>query len=59
MLGGGLLSALVFGFPVFCLLCPIGLSFASVYLVLRLFTGQFSWALVVVVAVLTVMLFVL
>ena len=48
VLGGGLLSALVFGFPVFCLLCPIGLSFASVYLVLRLFTGQFSWALVVV-----------
>ncbi|MEE8715968.1 MAG: 4Fe-4S binding protein [Coriobacteriales bacterium] len=48
ILGGSLLAALVFGFPVFCLLCPIGLSFATVYLVLRLFTGQASWALVVV-----------
>ena len=32
----------------------IGLSFASVYLVLRLFTGQFSWALVVVPVLLAV-----
>ena len=48
VLGGSLLSAAIFGFPVFCLVCPIGLSFATVYLVLRLFTGQVSWALVVV-----------
>ena len=32
VLGGALLSAAVFGFPVFCLVCPIGLSFATVLL---------------------------
>jgi ferredoxin-type protein NapH len=48
ILGGSLLSALVFGFPVFCLICPIGLSFAFIYLILRLFSGQVSWALIVV-----------
>ena len=48
VLGGSLLSAAIFGFPVFCLICPIGLSFATIFLVLRLFTGQVSWALVVV-----------
>ena len=47
ILGGSLLSAAIFGFPVFCLVCPIGLSFATVYLVLRMFTGQVSWALVI------------
>lgn len=48
VLGGALASALVFGFPVFCVLCPIGLSFAAIYLVIRLFTGQASLALLVV-----------
>ena len=52
VLGGSLLSAAVFGFPVFCLICPIGLTFATIYLVLRLFTGSVSWALPVVVALL-------
>lgn len=39
ILGGSLLSAAVFGFPVFCLVCPIGLSFATILLVIRLFSG--------------------
>lgn len=37
ILGGSLLSAAVFGFPVFCLICPIGLTFATIVLVMRLF----------------------
>lgn len=52
VLGGSLLSAAIFGFPVFCLVCPIGLTFATVYLVLRMFTGQVSLALVIVPAML-------
>ena len=52
VLGGSLLSAAVFGFPVFCLICPIGLTFATIYLVLRLFSGSVSWALLVVPALL-------
>ncbi|MBR2790267.1 MAG: 4Fe-4S binding protein [Eggerthellaceae bacterium] len=36
---GGLLSATIFGFPVFCLVCPIGLAFATIYLVILLFGG--------------------
>jgi ferredoxin-type protein NapH len=33
ILGGSLLSALIFGFPVFCLICPIGLIFGTVIIV--------------------------
>lgn len=38
VLGGALLSTVVFGFPVFCLVCPIGLTFASVLVIWRLFS---------------------
>lgn len=49
ILGGSLLSALVFGFPVFCLICPIGLTFATILLVILLFSGgDITWSLVVV-----------
>ncbi len=37
MLGSALLSAAIFGFPVFCLVCPIGLSFAFVFVLINLF----------------------
>ena len=57
VLGGTLLSAAVFGFPVFCLICPIGLIFATIFLVLRLFGGSVSWALLVVPALLIAELF--
>ena len=49
ILGGSLLTAAVFGFPVFCLVCPIGLIFATVLLVMLLFSGgDVTWSVVVV-----------
>lgn len=55
VLGGSLLSAAIFGFPVFCLVCPIGLTFASILLVFRLFAhGDMTWAVVVVPVLLLV-----
>lgn len=54
ILGGSLLSALIFGFPVFCLICPIGLSFATILLVVRLFSaGDITWSLILVPLLLT------
>lgn len=39
-------SAAVFGFPVFCLICPIGLTCAALVLLMRLMTvGELSWGL--------------
>lgn len=37
ILGGTVLSAAVFGFPVFCLICPVGLTFATLVAFWRLF----------------------
>lgn len=37
VLAGALGSAAIFGFPVFCLICPIGLTFASIIALWRLF----------------------
>lgn len=46
---GAILSATVFGFPVFCLICPIGLAFATVFLVISLFAGgDLTWSIVLV-----------
>ena len=42
VLGGALLSTAVFGFPVFCLICPVGLSVATFIALWRLL--QFSEA---------------
>lgn len=39
VLGGALLSTAFFGFPVFCLVCPIGLTFATVLVFWRLFAN--------------------
>lgn len=48
VLGGSLLTALVFGFPVFCLICPIGLTFATILLIFLLFgNGDITWSVVV------------
>ena len=47
ILAAALGSTLVFGFPVFCLICPIGLTFATVLLVMRLFAfGDATWTVV-------------
>ena len=49
VLGGALLSTLVFGFPVFCLVCPIGLTFATIFLVFNLFAfGDITWGVIAV-----------
>ena len=53
MLGGALLSTFIFGFPVFCLVCPIGLTFATILLLVNLFAqGDVTWSLIVVPAIL-------
>ncbi len=55
VLGGALLSAAVFGFPVFCLICPIGLTFATIMLVMLLFSGgDVTWSLIAVPVLLVV-----
>jgi ferredoxin-type protein NapH len=55
ILGGSLLSAAIFGFPVFCLICPIGLTFATILLVIRLFGGgDITWSLIIVPLLLVV-----
>lgn len=47
ILAAALGSTLVFGFPVFCLVCPIGLTFATVLLGMRLFAfGETTWTLI-------------
>ncbi len=49
VLAGGLLSAAIFGFPVFCLVCPIGLSFGTLFLLVQLFGGgDVTWTVVAV-----------
>ena len=60
VLGGALLSTAIFGFPVFCLVCPVGLTFATVLLVWRLFAfGDMTIAAVLVPLMLIVEVFVL
>lgn len=53
VLGSALVSSLIFGFPVFCLVCPVGLAFATIFLLITLFTqGDVSWLVVAVPALL-------
>jgi len=48
ILGGALLSSAIFGFPVFCLVCPVGLIIATFIGVWRLFQyNEPSWMLLV------------
>ena len=55
VLGGSLLSAAIFGFPVFCLICPVGLSFAGVFTLIMLFgEGDVSWSVVAIPVLLLV-----
>lgn len=55
VLGGALLSTAVFGFPVFCLVCPIGLTFATVLVVWRLFAaGDMTWSVILIPLLLVV-----
>lgn len=55
VLGGAVLSAAIFGFPVFCLVCPIGLTFGSILLIIALFGyGDVTWSVVFIPIVLLV-----
>ena len=48
ILGGALLSSAIFGFPVFCLVCPVGLILATFIGTWRLFQfNEPSWMLLV------------
>jgi ferredoxin-type protein NapH len=60
VLGGALLSTAVFGFPVFCLVCPVGLTFATLIALWR-FVGfsEPSWMLLIFPAIVLVEIFVL
>ena len=60
VLGGALLSTAIFGFPVFCLVCPVGLTFATVLVVWRAFSaGDATIGLLLIPALLVVELVVL
>ena len=53
VLVGALLSSAVFGFPVFCLVCPIGLIFALIVALWNTFTAADpTWALLVIPVIL-------
>ena len=55
VLGSALLSAAIFGFPVFCLVCPIGLTFALVFVLIALFgSGDVTWSVAAIPALLLV-----
>jgi ferredoxin-type protein NapH len=58
VLGGALASSFLFGFPVFCLVCPIGLFYGSLFAVSRLvFANQPSAELIVLPLILGLELF--
>lgn len=60
VLGATLLTTAVFGFPVFCLVCPVGLTFGTLVVVWRLFQfSEVTWSLLVFPAILVLELVVL
>lgn len=60
VLVGALASSAVFGFPVFCLICPVGLTFALVIALSRLFQfNESGWAVLIFAAFLILELVVL
>lgn len=55
VLGGAVLSTAVVGFPVFCLICPVGLTFATIIALWRLFQlSEMTLSLLVFPALLVV-----
>jgi ferredoxin-type protein NapH len=60
VLGGALLSTAIFGFPVFCLVCPVGLVFATLVVFWRwIGLGDFTFSLLVFPAILLIEVLVL
>lgn len=52
ILAVAVVSTLLVGFPVFCLVCPVGLTFALVLFVMRLFAfGETTWSIILILAV--------
>lgn len=48
VLGGTLLTTAVFGFPVFCIICPVGLTFATFILLWRFIQfNEPTWGIIV------------
>lgn len=55
VLGGAVVTTAAFGFPVFCLVCPIGLSFATIICLWRAIQfGEATWSLIVFPAILII-----
>jgi ferredoxin-type protein NapH len=55
VLGGAIVSSVAFGFPVFCLVCPVGLTFATVIALWRMVGfAELSWSLLVFPLILVV-----
>ena len=60
VLAGSLASSFFFGFPVFCLICPVGLFFGSLFAIRRLvFSQMVTLELILLPAVLVLEIFVL
>lgn len=60
VLGGAIVSTAIFGFPVFCIICPVGLTFGTIIVLWRLIHfAELSWSLLVFPAVLAVELVVM
>lgn len=60
VLTGTLASSALFGFPVFCLICPVGLTFALLIALWRLFeVNDLSWSIAIFAGLLFLELFVL
>jgi ferredoxin-type protein NapH len=60
VLGGSLLSAALFGFPVFCLICPIGLTFGTIIIFWQwVGFNDISWSLLIYPVLLALELLVL
>lgn len=58
VLGGALLSTAIFGFPVFCIVCPVGLSFATVLVIWRGFSaGDATVSMLIIPLMLVIELF--
>lgn len=55
VLGGAVITTAAFGFPVFCLVCPIGLTFGTLVVLWRAIQfGETTWSLIVFPAILII-----
>ena len=58
VLGGAVVGTAIFGFPVFCIVCPVGLTFGTILIISRLFAvGDVTLSAVLVPLMLIIELF--